>query len=117
LGQRDTDDTKAQSLLYEFLCLDLIERKSVPQYFKTPTLQVDCADEIKYEIVDKLVVQLKNDFGKENVLDIKNIFVHLYGKEITKPFRKMGHVTILGDNTEVCLEKAEKVKKLLTVTA
>lgn len=55
--------------------------------------------------------------GLENVLDIRNIFVHLYGKEITKPFRKMGHVTILGDNTEACLEKAEKVKKLLTVTA
>ena len=55
--------------------------------------------------------------GLENVLDIKNIFVHLYGKEITKPFRKMGHVTILGKTTDDCLEKAKKVKQLLTVIA
>lgn len=44
--------------------------KSIPQYVKTPTIQVNCADEIKYQIVDKLVSQLKSDFGLENVIDI-----------------------------------------------
>jgi len=44
--------------------------KTTPQYFKSPTIQVDCADEIKYKIVEKLVEQIKKDFGKENVIDI-----------------------------------------------
>ena len=55
--------------------------------------------------------------GLENVLEIKNIFVHLYGKEVTKPFRKMGHATVLGINTSDCLDKANKIKNLLTVIA
>jgi 5-(carboxyamino)imidazole ribonucleotide synthase len=55
--------------------------------------------------------------GLENVLEIKNIFVHLYGKELTKPFRKMGHATVLGTTTNECLEKTKKIKQLLTVIA
>jgi len=44
--------------------------KTTPQYFKTPTIHVDCADEIKYKTVEKLVEQIKKDFGKENVIDV-----------------------------------------------
>ncbi len=44
--------------------------KTTPQYFKTPTIQVDCSDEIKYKIVEKLVEQIKKDFGEENVIDV-----------------------------------------------
>jgi 5-(carboxyamino)imidazole ribonucleotide synthase len=51
----------------------------------------------------------------ENVLEIKNIFVHLYGKEVTKPYRKMGHATVIGQSTKDCLEKAIKIKELLKV--
>ncbi|MFA6410593.1 MAG: phosphomannomutase/phosphoglucomutase [Candidatus Buchananbacteria bacterium] len=42
---------------------------TTPQYFKTPTIHVDCADEIKYAITDKLVAELKKDFG-DKVIDI-----------------------------------------------
>ena len=43
--------------------------KTTPQYLKLPTLHVDCADEVKYQVVEKLVGQLKKDFG-EKVIDI-----------------------------------------------
>jgi len=41
--------------------------------------------------------------------------VHLYGKKITKPFRKMGHATIVAPTLDVALEKSEKIKKLIKV--
>ncbi len=53
--------------------------------------------------------------GLEDVLAIDGVKVHLYGKKITKPFRKMGHVTILGNTLEEAMEKAEKVKTTLKV--
>ncbi len=53
--------------------------------------------------------------GLENVLAMKGVHVHLYGKKITKPFRKMGHVTCVGSTVEEALEKAKLVKKTLRV--
>jgi 5-(carboxyamino)imidazole ribonucleotide synthase len=48
-------------------------------------------------------------------LAIPGIHVHLYGKRQTKPFRKMGHVTIIDENEERLLEKMETVKQILKV--
>ena len=36
--------------------------------------------------------------GLEEAFESPGVFVHIYGKEITKPFRKMGHVNILADS-------------------
>jgi 5-(carboxyamino)imidazole ribonucleotide synthase len=55
--------------------------------------------------------------GLEKLLAISNIFVHLYGKKVTKPGRKMGHATVLGNSTFECVANAQKVKELLTVIA
>lgn len=55
--------------------------------------------------------------GIEDVLKIEGVYVHLYGKKFTKPFRKMGHVTILDDSMKGLKEKAEFVKKTLKVIA
>jgi phosphomannomutase/phosphoglucomutase len=41
-----------------------------PQYFTSPTWQVDCADEIKYSIVDKLVKEFKQEYGPDRIIDI-----------------------------------------------
>jgi len=41
-----------------------------PQYFTSPAWHTDCDDEIKYEIVDKLVKELKEEYGEEKVIDI-----------------------------------------------
>ncbi len=48
--------------------------------------------------------------GLEEVLQIPGVFVHLYGKELTKPFRKMGHITVLGKSMEEIKAKATLVK-------
>ncbi len=53
--------------------------------------------------------------GFEDCLAIDGVYIHLYGKEITKPFRKMGHITILGNSAEDAIAKAMKVKGLLKV--
>ena len=38
-----------------------------------------------------------------------------YGKKETKPFRKMGHITVLDDNLDVALKKALKAKEILKI--
>lgn len=53
--------------------------------------------------------------GLNEVLKKEDIFVHLYGKKQTKPFRKMGHLTIVGNNIDEVLFKAKEVKKLIKV--
>ena len=53
--------------------------------------------------------------GLETVLDIPGVFVHIYGKKITKPFRKMGHVTIVGKDTEELEAKATLIRSSLKV--
>lgn len=54
-------------------------------------------------------------YGLENVLAISGVHPHIYGKEITKPFRKMGHVTITGSNLEEVKQKAINLKKQIFV--
>lgn len=53
--------------------------------------------------------------GLNEILKIEGVYVHLYGKKITKPFRKMGHVTILDDDREKAIEKAKIVKDTIKV--
>lgn len=55
--------------------------------------------------------------GLENILSMDNVFVHLYGKIITKPGRKMGHVTILSSDYSNLTYKANKIKNSLKVVA
>jgi 5-(carboxyamino)imidazole ribonucleotide synthase len=53
--------------------------------------------------------------GFAECMAIDGVKIHLYGKKITRPSRKMGHVTILGNTVAEALTKAEEVKKLLKV--
>ena len=55
--------------------------------------------------------------GLDKVMDEKGVNVHLYGKKLTKPFRKMGHVTLIGKDVEKLKQKVEFVKKTLKVIA
>ncbi len=50
---------------------------STPQYFTSPTWHADCDDEIKYEIVDKLVKEFKKEYGEKKVIDINGARVIL----------------------------------------
>lgn len=53
--------------------------------------------------------------GLEDILDLPGVYVHLYGKKITKPFRKMGHVTVVDENRTEAIKKARLVKRKLKV--
>ena len=55
--------------------------------------------------------------GMNEVLAIEGVHPFLYGKKRTKPFRKMGHVTIIDQNFENLKEKVIFVKETLKVIA
>ncbi|REG84069.1 5-(carboxyamino)imidazole ribonucleotide synthase [Algoriphagus antarcticus] len=55
--------------------------------------------------------------GQDEALAERGVYIHLYGKKITKPFRKMGHVTILADTISGLKEKAQRIKELIKIKA
>ena len=55
--------------------------------------------------------------GLDEAMSQKGVYVHLYGKKTTKPFRKMGHVTILDNEIEVLKKRALEIKELIKVKA
>lgn len=55
--------------------------------------------------------------GLEKVLEKEGVYIHLYGKKYTKPFRKMGHITIINEDREKAIETAREVQKLIQVIA
>jgi len=55
--------------------------------------------------------------GIREVLEMEGVYVHIYGKKQTRPFRKMGHVTIVADDLESAREKAKMVKSKLKAVA
>lgn len=53
--------------------------------------------------------------GLDKLLDLDNVYPHIYGKKETKPARKMGHITILGNDMDSLKEKIETVKSSIRV--
>jgi 5-(carboxyamino)imidazole ribonucleotide synthase len=53
--------------------------------------------------------------GLTESLEIEGVKVHLYGKRITRPYRKMGHVTVLDPSLENARRKADLVKQQLKI--
>jgi len=53
--------------------------------------------------------------GLSECLSIDGVHVHLYGKAITKPMRKMGHINIVDSNLESAQLKYEHIKSTLKV--
>jgi 5-(carboxyamino)imidazole ribonucleotide synthase len=51
----------------------------------------------------------------EKIMEIEGVTPHIYGKKETRPFRKMGHVTIVNKNMVEAREMAELVKKTIVV--
>ena len=49
------------------------------------------------------------------ILAMPGVIPHIYGKKDTRPFRKMGHVTIINKNLEAARKIAEDVKKTIQV--
>jgi 5-(carboxyamino)imidazole ribonucleotide synthase len=55
--------------------------------------------------------------GLVEVLQMDNVFVHIYGKKQTKPGRKMGHVTIVSKEKQDLTYKANRIKNILKVVS
>ena len=55
--------------------------------------------------------------GLHEVLEMDNVFVHIYGKKETKPGRKMGHITILSKEKQELIHKARQIGQLIKVVA
>jgi len=55
--------------------------------------------------------------GLENVLAMEGVKVHLYGKETTKSFRKMGHITIGNSSLDEAKKIAREVQNILKIIA
>jgi 5-(carboxyamino)imidazole ribonucleotide synthase len=53
--------------------------------------------------------------GFEEVMAISGAHIHLYGKQNTKPFRKMGHVTVTADNLLELKEKITTITPMIQV--
>ncbi|WP_282179165.1 5-(carboxyamino)imidazole ribonucleotide synthase [Maribacter stanieri] len=51
----------------------------------------------------------------EEILAMEGVTPHIYGKAQTRPFRKMGHVTIVNSDLEKARAIAEKVKETIQV--
>ena len=55
--------------------------------------------------------------GMQEVLSQVGVHIHLYGKKLTKPFRKMGHITVSDQDMNQLREKVNFVKSTLKVKA
>lgn len=53
--------------------------------------------------------------GMETLLAIPGVHPFLYGKKRTKPFRKMGHVTVVDEDVDVLKEKVRAVQAAVKV--
>ncbi|WP_194850898.1 5-(carboxyamino)imidazole ribonucleotide synthase [Nonlabens antarcticus] len=53
--------------------------------------------------------------GIEEILAMPGVTPHIYGKKQTRPFRKMGHVTVVADDIETARSLAEEVKRKIRV--
>jgi 5-(carboxyamino)imidazole ribonucleotide synthase len=51
----------------------------------------------------------------DQVLAIEGVIPHIYGKKETRPFRKMGHITIIHPKIDTARKMAQQVKETLSV--
>ena len=51
----------------------------------------------------------------EQVMALPGVTPHIYGKRQTRPFRKMGHITVVNPHIEEARAIAQKVKETIRV--
>ncbi|MCL2688174.1 MAG: 5-(carboxyamino)imidazole ribonucleotide synthase [Methanobrevibacter sp.] len=77
---------------------------------KLPAVMINLLGEAEYH--GKAVYE-----GFDECLAIDGVKIHLYGKTITKPYRKMGHITVIDKDLNKALEKTVIVKNTIKVIA
>ncbi|SMC51236.1 5-(carboxyamino)imidazole ribonucleotide synthase [Moheibacter sediminis] len=69
------------------------------------------------------LIGAENESGKaqienlDEILKIPGVYLHWYAKQETRPGRKMGHITLIGNDLEELKSNIEKVNKTVQVTA
>ncbi|MBI2257410.1 MAG: 5-(carboxyamino)imidazole ribonucleotide synthase [Flavobacteriia bacterium] len=51
----------------------------------------------------------------EKIVEMQNVHLHLYGKEETKSYRKMGHITVCGEDLNLLKNQVKFIKETLKV--
>lgn len=53
--------------------------------------------------------------GLNSIMELENVFVHIYGKAETKPGRKMGHITIVSKEKQELIHQAARIRQTVKV--
>ena len=53
--------------------------------------------------------------GINKSMAVEGVNIHLYGKKVTRPNRKMGHITVVAISLEKAIQQSKKVKQLIKV--
>jgi 5-(carboxyamino)imidazole ribonucleotide synthase len=75
---------------------------------RSPSVLLNLVGEDGYEGTPKVL-------GFEEGLNTEGVHFHFYGKKITKPFRKMGHVTIMNKKEDKAREIGHKLKEIIKI--
>jgi len=51
----------------------------------------------------------------ENILALEGVYIHMYDKSISKPARKLGHITVLAKNKEELFKKTELLRDIKVI--
>ena len=83
-------------------------------------LPLGCSQSNSFAVMVNLVGELDHEGpvlynGIEKAMQNNNACIHLYGKSITKPNRKMGHVTVLDTDLKNGLDIAKSIKKTIII--
>jgi 5-(carboxyamino)imidazole ribonucleotide synthase len=75
-----------------------------------PSMQVPCA--VMINVLGKRAGSIRPD-GFSDALNVPGAAVHLYGKREARPKRKMGHVTVTGQNPDEVRSRAEQAANII----
>lgn len=75
---------------------------------RSPAVMKNILGEEGYE--GKAVVE-----GDDKCLAVKGAYLHIYGKEVSKPKRKMGHITVVADTLNEAIEQSRKAKAAIVI--
>lgn len=93
---------------YEQHLRSLLDLPLAETNLKLPSVMLNILGEPGYEGVARYK-------GFNECLEIDGVKLHIYGKKLTRPFRKMGHATIVDSDINSALKKAKYVKEKLKV--
>jgi 5-(carboxyamino)imidazole ribonucleotide synthase len=51
--------------------------------------------------------------GLKNLFLIQGLKLHVYGKKVSKPRRKLGHITVTANTIEKALSRAKRARKMI----